>query len=286
MTANLAAEEMDAWECSVVCAFDFWPCGTSWHKHTPTRGEWSGIRNQIGRPCLGVTIGDMSTDPHSPSWREKLHPMFLELAPVYQKTDRALLVLESEFDQRVNRLGPSATANDRQLLAAYFNARATAIVDEGQDALLEINARFPNVEYDERAYSYVEGLEDVDPLFRYMHWQRHHESLLQNADADARRDLSATRRMARTHEDFRRAVWKLGGIKPFKGDEPHRALLELILCFTVMPLTAEERAEIVDAYCACGKRTHDADALKKMDARLRTDLEASLRAAKNRDKMG
>ena len=51
----------------------------------------------------------------------------------------------------------------------------------------------------------------------------------------------------------------------------HRQFLELVLCYEIEPLTADERADCADAFCACGG-IHDPDALKKQLARLKLEL--------------
>jgi chromosome segregation and condensation protein ScpB len=66
-------------------------------------------------------------------------------------------------------------------------------------------------------------------------------------------------------------VHRKGPIKPFQREVTHRQLLEMILCFELDPLTAEELAECLDEYCVCGK-THDAGAARKQYARLKKEL--------------
>ena len=176
----------------------------------------------------------------------------------------------------MRRAGPKAKL--RESIAAEFRERLEKFGLGFDEKLVEINQRYPNPSYNPLAYSYLDlgpgSSADADNIFAYVHWMRHHESVPATVSGDVDGDMKAYRRLVRTGEDYRRIAHKKGPLKPFQGDTVHRQFLELMLCFEIKPLTAEERADCADAYCACGK-THDPDALKKQFGRLKLELTAS-----------
>jgi hypothetical protein len=213
-------------------------------------------------------------------WRNKLHPAFFELAPLNYQFEIDWKKIELECRQELERLGRNASAELRNKVVTQLNDKADKLITKLDKKLLEINQRYPELPHNPLAYSYLDPRygQPADDLVVYLHWMRHGESLQRTEAEDAKGDLKAWRKLARTAEDQRRIVHKKGPIKAFQGDTVHRQLLELILCFEIKPLTAEERAACVDAYCACGK-IHDADALKKQYMRLKRELENSTRAS-------
>lgn len=182
--------------------------------------------------------------------------------------------MQLECRQGLKRLGQKATAQLRDEVVSRLREKADELMIKFDEKLVEINQRYPQPPYNSLAYSYLDTRPGppTDDLVPYLHWMRHKESLQRTEAEDAKGDIKAWRRLARTAEDQRRIVYSKGPIKPFQGDTVHRQLLELILCFEIERLTAEERADCADAHCACGK-THDADALKKQAARLKSDLQ-------------
>jgi len=215
------------------------------------------------------------------NWRDKLHPTFFELAEVNRKFEVKWKQIQLECKRELETLGPRAPAELREKVVSRLQKKSTELMTEVEKQLVEINRRYPQLSYNPLAYSHADfspGQSAVDEFVSYLHWMRHRESLQTTSANDARGDITAWRKLARTGEDFRRIAYKKGSIKSFQGDTVHRQLLELILCFEVEPLTAEERAECVDHYCACGE-THDADALKKQYARLRRELQACVTAS-------
>ena len=152
-----------------------------------------------------------------------------------------------------------------------FQERSEALLTWHGDQVADIDRDVP---HNRAAFSYLDAPAEplaADPeLVRYLHWMRHRESIGATRQRDAEGDMSAIDALARTAKDFRRIVHGQGPLKPFQGDTIHRQLLEILFCYEVEPLTAEERADCFDKYRACGK-THDADALKKQYARLKKD---------------
>jgi hypothetical protein len=208
------------------------------------------------------------------NWRAKLHPIFFELAELNRKSEIGLKQIQGGFAKAMRRA--RGKANLRESIAAEFRKRTEKLELEIEAKLVEINARYPKLSYNPIAYSYfdLKPGSSADNLFAYLHWMRHRESVEVTVSNDAKGDLKAYRKLVRTGEDYRRIAHKKGPLKPFQGDTVHRQFLELMLCFEIKPLTAEERADCADAYCACGK-THDPDALKKQLGRLNLELTAS-----------
>ncbi len=91
---------------------------------------------------------------------------------------------------------------------------------------------------------------------------------------DAQGDLNAWDKISRTERDFRILAYGKGPIAPFQEDVVHRQLLELVISFESERLTAEELAECFDRYCACRKKAHDMDSLRKMRDRVEAELRA------------
>jgi hypothetical protein len=207
-------------------------------------------------------------------WRNKLHEAFFELAELNRQFEIEWSRIQLECRQRLERLGQKVTAELRDKVVSRLRKKADELETKFNEKLVEINQRYPQLPYNSLAYSYFDLRpgQPVDYLVPYLHWMRHRESLQRTEAKDAEGDIRAWRKLARTAEDQRRIIHRKGPIKPFQGDTVHRQFLELILCYEIERLTAEERADCADAYCACG-RTHDADALKKQAARLKSDLQ-------------
>jgi len=149
--------------------------------------------------------------------------------------------------------------------------------------------RYPDIPSNALADSYLyapgpQPPDDAQAMFRYLHWMRHRESLDRTLQRQAEGDLTAVDAVARTQKDWLRITHQKGPLKAFKGDTVHRQLLGILIGLEIQPLTAEERADLFDEYCACGK-AHDPDALKKQHRRLKRELEAAL-TAHGRGKLG
>jgi hypothetical protein len=217
-------------------------------------------------------------------WRSKLHPAFFELAALNFRFEIDWKKIELECRQELKRLGRNASAELRSKVMTRLNDKADELMTKLDEKLVEINQCYPKLSHNRLAYNYLDlrSGQPADDLVPYLHWMRHGESLQRTEAEDAKGDIKAWRKLARTAEDQRRIVHQKGPIKAFQGDTVHRQLLELILCFEIKSLTAEERATCMDAYCACGK-IHDADALKKQYRRLKRELEISTSASISSD---
>ncbi len=217
--------------------------------------------------------------PAKKDWRNKLDPVFFELAKVNRWFEIKFKRINEECKKRLERLETS-DQKARERIGSLYYRTVEKLSSELDEKLVEINRRHPNPSYNSLAYSYFDFASDrsAENLVPYVHWMRHGESLQATTVEDAEGSIKGWRKIARTAEDWRRIVHKKGPIKPFQGDTIHRQLLELILCFELELLTEEERAACADAYCACG-RIHDAKALRRQFTRLKRDLQNSAKLA-------
>jgi hypothetical protein len=154
-----------------------------------------------------------------------------------------------------------------------------AEVDRWMDErLIDIDKRYRPFPSNPLAYSYL----TLDPpssipqgIFDWLHFQRHGESNQATTMRDAQGDIEAWDKLSRTERDLRIVAFGKGPIDGFKCDLIHRQLLELAIAFENERLTADELAECFNTYCACGKEEHGADTVRKLRARLETELKTS-----------
>lgn len=214
------------------------------------------------------------------SWDDKFDPVFFKLAEVNQWFERKHKRIQQECVKRMKDLGDRPGQQVLDGVAVHYYKSVEKLSNECDREFAEIDRRYPKPSYNPLAYSYfdLKSSNPADNFVPYLHWMRHRESLQATAVEDAQGSIKAWRKIARTGEDYRRILHKKGPIKSFQGDTVHRQLLELMLCFELKPLTAEERADCADDYCGCGK-VHDPDALKKQFARLKKELQDSAKLA-------
>jgi len=176
-------------------------------------------------------------------------------------------------------LAPDASPEDRRRVVEQYISESeeflAAMEREGKD----IGREFAVVAGNALAFSYF-SFPSNRPFPEYLHWQRHGVSLESSVQRMQAGDVEALQQLHRTDEEVFRVAHGQGPIAGFQGHEPHRQLLELIICFEPeeSPLTEAERVDCMDAFCACGE-THDAGAVRKQYARLRTQLEAARKAS-------
>ena len=213
------------------------------------------------------------------NWRDKLHPAFFDLADLNRQFEVKWKRMEQECKQGLEALGPNAPAELRDKVVLRLKENGDELEAELGKRLQEIDRRYGQLPYNPLAYSYLDlqpGKPDSDYFVPYLHWMRHRESLQTTAANDAKGDIKAWLKLARTGEDLRRIAHRKGRIKPFQGDVVHRQLLELVICYETARLTAEQLAECVDSYCACGETFHNSDALKRQRARLEEELKRTV----------
>ena len=210
-------------------------------------------------------------DTPEPTWHDKFHPAFFEVAPIVRTFEQRIRQIRQAFDRAMK----SRTA-DRQALARE-RAETELELSRWVDAkMVDVNSRYPMLPHNPRAYNYLDpvpGEPSDDRLFKLVHWWRHREPLHAAIAGEVEGHFGAFKKIARTQEDVWRVVRHQGPLKPFQGDMVHREFLELVFCFETTRLTSDELAECADRHCGCGK-SHDADALKKQYARLKRDLHA------------
>lgn len=206
----------------------------------------------------------------------KLPPVFFEVAELKKKFEHRLQRLRQECEEGLKRLGDKPTDQQRIDYVRGIDVRSIQLVTWAEQALAEIDHRHRNVRFNPDPHKYLysptgERGDANETFFRWLHWERHGESLDVTRNRDSSGDLRAWDAIHRTGADLRRLLTRKEPIKPFQGDPVHRELHQLILTYEIEPLTDEERAACFDEYCACGK-THSADALKKQYSRLKKDL--------------
>ena len=216
-------------------------------------------------------------------WRTKLHPAFFEVSEINKRFELEHARLERKCAADLKQLRKDDSRRVER--ASRFKEGDQRLLERCEKQLDLVQQRYPNISHNPVAYSYLYGAsEEPEPgestFVRFVHWLRHREHLDAAGMQDAQGSLPAYHRLTRTFEDVRRVLQRLGLVKPFKGDIVHRQFLELIICYEnpQTPLTADERAACADAYCGCGRKIHDADALKKQYARLKRELKAAYRA--------
>jgi hypothetical protein len=206
-------------------------------------------------------------------WKKKLQPLFSELAELNREFEQRWAQMQENWRRELGGPDSAPTQND---LAALIARDKAALEQWFEKRLVEINNRYRPIQYNPIAYSYLTldpPTPDSEGIVEYLHFHRHGESLSATQTKDAKGDLDAWDKIARTGKDVRIIAFGKGPIKPFQGDTIHRQLLQLVICYERDPLTAEELAQCFDEYCAFGE-DHDADALRKMRNRFEAELRA------------
>lgn len=195
---------------------------------------------------------------HPESWRDKIHPAFIEIAELR----RALVKAQNQ--------PPSKRAEAvRRVLAA---------VAEKRDELLR---RYPELS-PRPSWSHVGGAgyrslsdgEKLENLLAYYFFKRFRIPLRLAQQKESSGDLNAHDQVVRAKDEF----WRLGHgyrVPDYKVSEIHSDLMELGLNHGLQKLTAEELAECFDCVCPCGEE-HAADALRRQLGRVKRQLEDAL----------
>ena len=213
------------------------------------------------------------------NWRDKMPPVFLEMAGFNQECEAKWAETEDKGRRRLAELTADASPEDRQKVVDQNVVESQGFLVWMEQAAAVIGQKFPIVAGNSLAYAYF-SFPSERPFPEYLHWERHGESLQSATQRVQTGDVEALQQLHRTEEELFRVAHGKGPIPDFQGDAVHRQLLELIICFEPedAPLTSEERADCMDAFCACGQ-PHDADAVRKQYKRLRKQLEAARSAA-------
>lgn len=185
------------------------------------------------------------------SWREKVHPVFIEACGVYRHSVKQFLALGK--NPPADRVQEINTQCQHDLGEIEKRVSGQKYTPAGPDPLDSIFVDLQNASHNQ---GFMEQL----------HWQRYAEPLWIAVQKAEEGDLEAIDRVHRTQKDYTRAAFRLGGIKPVKADLDHAGMFDVGLPLGLSTLTAEELADCFDEMCPCGK-AHDADALKKQRAR-------------------
>jgi len=219
-------------------------------------------------------------------WKSKLHPAFVEMANAYKRSMLKLAAILKEAKQAEDALGLRATVERKSQIAGQVVAKRDELLQRFDREIVDIDTSYKPLPASSLCFPYMTGLGKKDEsaendsytFAEWLHWERHHESLQNAAEADAQGDVSAWDRIARTAKEWRTIVFKKGAIKPFQGGIYHQDIFEFGLSFAsgMKKLTGEELADFFDCVCPCEK-VHDARALQKQLARLVEVLETAAR---------
>lgn len=223
-------------------------------------------------------MGRRRKNPAQSGWRNKLHSVFFELSDLNQKFEKRWAQLQSEGKQELKATGPTASPKVRNEIVARFGKGTAQLERWFEEKLVDINKRYKPIPYNPLAYGYFtldSPISDSEGLRQYLHFHRHGESLEVTEAKDTQGDIEAWDKIARTERDLRILAYGKGPVTPFQGDAVHRQLLQLVICYESERLTADELAECFDKYCACGKKSHGADSLRKMRDRFEAELKSS-----------
>lgn len=214
--------------------------------------------------------------PDPDKWREKLPPIFFEVASLSCAFEQTRTTIEAERVRQLEALGEGASDAQRRAICREAEIKHERVCAEVGRQLQQIQDRHGDVPYDPlpSSYLYPPGGTQEDEammLFRELHWNRHQEALHSTFRRDVSGDLTAWNALSRTGADWRTLAFRKGPIEPFKVEMIHRHLLQLVMTWEKKPLTGDERAACFDEHCPCGIQ-HSADALKKQFNRLKKDL--------------
>jgi len=199
----------------------------------------------------------------SESWRQKLHPLFVECTEAYRDTVK-----------RWQDLGSQPPAEQVAEIEARFRE------EMGEIRARHSTSELPSTTPDPLATILVDTASAAWPLSQQemdlrrlekLYWDRYREPLWIACQKMEAGDMEAYSRIVRVGEDYQRLRFNKIGIKPTKGDPEHSFLLLGGLDLGLNELSAEELADCFDALCCCG-RIHDPDALKKQRLRIRHAL--------------
>ena len=200
--------------------------------------------------------------------------MFFELAEVNKEFEKEM----AELAQRGAQIAAMTNQNEVSMERKAIAEEEGRVERWFEEKLIDVDKRHKGTPYDPLPYSYFSDaawLSDSEGLRQYLHFHRHGESLQSSKLKDAEGDLEAYDRISRTERDFRILAFGKGPIKPFQEIPVHRQLLQIVMSYEKEPLSSEELADCFDAYCACGRESHDAAALRKMRRRLEANLKGS-----------
>jgi len=208
------------------------------------------------------------------SWKEKVHPAFLEIVRVHRNSQETLSgSAPHQIARHAQKLRAQVSQTREDLLKRYPELRPGS----PSNHITAASARF------------LSQRDILTGILEWLCWRRFGQPLAILVAEDKAGNLEAHNKVRRLRDELWHLVHGRGPIEPFKGNSRHSEIMELGLSLGLDALTDEELADCFDEFCTCGK-AHDADALKKQRARVRKQLETaryeSLRAIPSRQRFG
>lgn len=206
------------------------------------------------------------------SWKQKVHPAFVEIARVYRDSAEAVLGFRPDHVRR--------------------NSQSIRVpVSEVREELLrrypELQPGSPSKHVTVAFQRFLSQRDIVTGMMEWFCWRRFGHPLAILIAEEKAGSLEAHKKVLRVRDEFWRLVYGKGPVVPFKGHSHHSDIMELGLNVGLDTLTQEELADCFDEVCPCGK-AHDADTLKKQRTRVRKLLDRaryeSLRAIPRRQR--
>src|SRR5688572_32862096 len=154
-------------------------------------------------------------------WREKLPPIFFEVASLSCAFEQTLTKLEADRVRQLEALGEGASDAQRRAICNEAEIKHARVGAEVGRQLQQIQDRHGDVPYDPLPSSYLyppdgKPEDEATMLFRELHWNRHQEALHSTVRRDVSGDLSAWDALSRTGADWRILAFRKGPIGPFK----------------------------------------------------------------------
>ena len=205
------------------------------------------MRNSVSRPWL-LSFANVKRRPDS--WKEKVHPFFIEIAGVYRDSVKEWLALGQPPAEKAAQVEARLRQKTEAIRTRYAKTDYTPTTTDPLNIILVSG----------EPSSWPPSQSETDQGFlELLYWKRFGEPLWIALQKSESGDLEALRRVNRVAEDYERLRFGKGPIKAAKGDPDHAALLEFGLDLGLSILGPEELADCFDTLCPCGK-IHDADA--------------------------
>jgi hypothetical protein len=193
------------------------------------------------------------------SWKEKVHPAFLEIVRIYRDSQEIL-----------SGSGPNQIAGNAQKLRVQ-------VLQAREDLLKrypELQPGSPSNHITVAAARFTSQRDNLMGILELLCWRRFGQPLTTLVAEEKAGNLVAHDKVSRLRNELWHLVYGRGSIEPFKGNSRHSEIMELGLNLGLAKLTAEELTDCFDEFCRCGK-DHDPDALKKQRTRVHNQLEAA-----------
>ena len=171
------------------------------------------------------------------SWKEKVHPAFLEILLIYK-----------DSQQNLSGSGPNQLTQNAQKLRAR-------VLQTREDVLKrypELQPGSPSNHITAATARYSSRRDNLTGILEWLCWRRFGQPLSALAAEERAGNLEAHDKVHRLKDDLWRLLHGRGPIEPFKGNSRHSELMELGLNLGLDALTDEELADCFDEFCRCG----------------------------------